>query len=467
MKRALMSKSSVVVSAADGLPPRQRVQAMVAICLAVAMATLDTAIANTALPTIAADLGTDSASAVWIVNAYQIVMVAALVPMAALGDIVGHRRLHIAGLVLFTATSLVCGLAWSLPSLVAARAVQGLGAAMIMSVNTALVRFIYPANALGRGYGMNALVVAVAFTLGPTVASAILSVTTWHGLFLINGPTGIAALLLSLRALPVTVRAGHRFDVVAAVLSAGFFSLLILGLGAVAHGRPWYVAAAGWAVAATCGCLLLRRQAGHPAPLLALDLFNRPIFALSSATSICSFTTQGLAFVSLPFLFQNVMGRNAVETGLLMTPWPAIVAVMALIAGRLSDRYAAGILGGIGLLVLCAGMASLALLPPAAGVLDIAWRMVVCGAGFGFFQSPNLRAMMSSAPPERSGGASGIIATSRLLGQSIGAALVALCLTLAHERGPELALWLGSAFSALGCVMSLLRLVVQPGRRVR
>lgn len=456
---------ATATSVLDGLPHRQRLQALVAISVAVALATLDMAITNTALPTIAGDIGSDGASAIWIVNAYQLVMVAALLPLASLGEIVGHRRVYIAGLLLFTATSLACGSAWSLPTLVAARALQGLGAAAIMSVNTALIRFVYPARILGRGVGVNALVVGLAFTVGPTVASAILSVTTWHWLFLINVPAGLLAIALSLRALPVTARSRRRFDAIAAALCAAFFALLILGLGAVAHRAVWPLIAAQWCAAIACGYALLRRESGHPAPMLAVDLFRRLVFSLSAVTAICSFATQGLAFVSLPFLFQNVMGRSAVETGFLITPWPAVVALMAPIAGRLSDRYPPGLLGGGGLLVLCGGMASLALLPHDPDLAQIAWRMALCGAGFGFFQSPNLRALMSSAPPERSGGASGIVATARLLGQSIGAALVALCLTVSRDRGPELALWLGSAFAAVGGAASFLRLLPAPARR--
>ena len=450
--------------ATDGLPKPQRLQALLAILMAVAMATLDTAITNTALPTIAGDIGSNGAASIWVVNAYQLVMVAALLPLASLGEILGHRRVCIAGLLLFTATSLACGLAWSLPSLVAARALQGLGAAAIMSVNTALVRFVYPAKMLGRGLGLNALVVAIAFTVGPTVASGILSVTTWHWLFLINVPVGLIAIALALRALPVTQRAGRRFDAVAAVLSAGFFALLILGFGAVAHRGSWLLVATEWAIAAICGVALLRREAGYQAPLLAVDLFRQPIFLLSAVTSVCSFATQGLAFVSLPFLLQNVMGHSAVETGFLMTPWPAVVAVMAPIAGRLSDRYPPGLLGTGGLVVLCGGMASLALLPRDPGIIAITWRLVLCGFGFGFFQSPNLRALMGSAPPERSGGASGIVATARLLGQSSGAALVALCLTVSRDRGPELALWMGSGFAAIGSIVSVLRLAPASAR---
>ncbi|MFG1396188.1 MFS transporter [Roseixanthobacter pseudopolyaromaticivorans] len=446
----------------DGLQGAQRFQASLAIFIAVGMASLDTAITNTALPTIAADIGADAASSIWVVTTYQMAMVAALLPLAALGDIVGHRRVYLAGLALFTVTSLACGLAWSLPSLVVARALQGLGAAAIMSVNSALIRHIYPTRMLGRGLGTNALVVALGFTIGPTVASGILWVTSWHWLFLINVPAGLAGLFFSARALPVTPRAAHRFELMAALLSAAFFTLLVLGIGQASHLGPWSLVGLEIGGAIACVAVLLRWQAGHPAPMLAVDLFRRPVFALSAVTSACSFTTQGLAFVALPFLLQTQLGHSQVATGFLMTPWPAVVAVMAPIAGRLSDRYAPGLLGGIGLLMLCGGMATLALLPAAPSTFDIVWRMVLCGAGFGFFQSPNLKALMTSAPPQRSGGASGIVAAARLLGQATGAALVALCFHLARDGGPELALWLGAGFALFASLASFLRLLSAP-----
>ena len=198
---------TVVSNTFEGLPRRERLEATVAIGVSVAMATLDTAVTNTALPTIARDLGADGANAIWVINAYQLAMIAALLPLAALGDIVGHRRVYIIGLVLFTATSLGCGVAWSLPSLIAARTLQGFGAAAIMSVNSALIRFIYPARSLGRGVGVNALVVALGFTLGPTVASLILSITSWHWIFLINIPAGIVG-DAALPAQPAGLRPG-------------------------------------------------------------------------------------------------------------------------------------------------------------------------------------------------------------------------------------------------------------------
>ena len=222
-----------------------------------------------------------------------------------------------------------------------------------------------------------------------------------------------------------------------------------------------YQVGAEWVVAALCCAALLHRQAGHPAPLLAVDLLRVPVFALSAITSVCSFVTQGLAFVSLPFLFQHGLGRSQVEAGFLMTPWPAVTAVMAPIAGRLADRYSTALLGGAGLLGLSAGMASLALLPPNPSVFDICWRLVLCGGGFGFFQSPNLRALMAGAPARRSGGASGIVATARMVGQASGAALVALCYLVSAEYGPQLALWLGCGFAFAGAGASLLRLAAK------
>jgi len=444
----------------DGLPPERRRWAVAAIFTALAMASLDTAIANIALPAIAADLHVSPAEAVWVVNVYQIALVATLLPLGALGEIVGHQRIYLGGLLLFTLASLGCALAWSLESLLVARALQGLGASGLMSVNTALVRFIYPSRLLGRGFGHNALVVATAFTLGPTIASGILALGPWPWLFAVNLPFGLIALAIGLKTLPPTPRAMHAFDFAGAALAAGCLGLFIIGIGSAAHKAPMSLVSTELAGAVLLGWILTRRQADHPAPMLPIDLFRRPIFALSAATAVCSFAVQGLAFVSLPFYFEDILHRSQVETGFFMTPWPLVVAIMAPIGGRLSDRYPAGILGGVGMLLLCLGMVLLATLPAEPSIANIVWRMVICGIGFGFFQTPNMKALMSSSPPHRSGSASGIVATARLTGQTIGAALAALCFALAGREGATLALALGAGFATLGAVMSFLRLAV-------
>ncbi|MEH2471498.1 DHA2 family multidrug resistance protein-like MFS transporter [Nitrobacteraceae bacterium AZCC 2161] len=449
-------------SPADGLSTEQRRWAKLAIFTALSMASLDTAIANIALPAIAADLKATPADVIWVVNVYQIAMVATLLPLGALGEIVGHQRIYLGGLILFTLASVACAMAWSLDTLLIARVLQGLGGAGVMSVNTALVRFVYPPNQLGRGFGHNALVVATSFTLGPTIASGILSVGSWPWLFAINLPFGALAILIGMKTLPKTSRATHPFDFLGALLSSICLGLLILGIDSAAHHTAAPVVVGELVAGALVGWLVIRRQADHPAPMLPIDLFRRPVFALSAATAICSFSVQGLAFVSLPFYFEDILHRSQVETGFFLTPWPLVVAIMAPIAGGLSDRYPAGILGGIGLTMLGVGMALLAMLPVEPSIPDIVWRMVVCGAGFGFFQAPNMKALMSSAPAGRSGSASGIVATARLTGQSTGAALAAFCFGLVGHEGATLALALGAGFAAVGCAMSFLRLIVQP-----
>lgn len=447
---------------ADGLPPDRFVWAAAAVFVAVAMASLDTAIANIALPAIAADLNTSPADVVWVVNVYQIALVTTLLPLGALGEIVGHKRIYLGGLILFTIASLLCALAWSLPTLLVGRVLQGLGAGGIMSVNTALIRFIYPSHRTGRGYGHNALVVATAFTLGPTVASGILTLGSWPWLFAINIPFGIVAALIGFKTLPQTPRATHQFDFIAAFLAAACIGLFVTGIGSAAHGTTLSIVLIGIAVSIVLAWILIRRQADHPAPMLPIDLFRRPMFALSTATAICSFAVQGLAFVSLPFYFEDVLGRSQVETGFFITPWPLVVAIMAPIAGRLSDRYHAGGLGGVGLALLGIGMALLATLPENPGIPNIIWRIALCGLGFGFFQAPNMKAIMMSAPMGRAGGASSIVATARLTGQTIGAALAALCFSIAGHDGATLALALGAGFAALGSVTSFTRLIAAP-----
>ena len=451
----------MINTAEDGLPLPQRYWAIVTLAIGMTVSVLDSSIVNIALPTIARQIGATPAQSIWVINAYQLAVVVALLPAASLGDIFGYRRIYALGFAVFTAAALVSALSHSLPMLAVGRALQGVGSAGMMSVNTALVRFTYPRRQLGRGIAMIAVTVSVSSAAGPSVAAAILAVASWHWLFAVNVPIGLVTLLLSLRLLPVTPPAPHRFDVASAALSAVVFAALIAGINGIGHGAPGPVVAIELVGSAVFGYVLVRRQERSPMPLLPVDLFRRPIFALSVATAVAAFVAQGISFVTLPFYFQDVLGRSQVATGLLMTPWPATVAVIAPIAGRLADRYPAGILGGVGLAVMSLGYLLLALLPAHPASLDILWRMMLCGLGFGFFSSPNNRAIVASAPRERSGGAGAIQSTARLMGQTIGAALVALIFGFAHPSGgtgPVVAILIASGFSAAAALASLARL---------
>jgi MFS transporter, DHA2 family, multidrug resistance protein len=195
------------------------------------------------------------------------------------------------------------------------------------------------------------------------------------------------------------------------------------------------------------------------------DLLRIPIFGLSILTSVVSFAAQMMAYVGLPFYFQTVLGRSAVQTGLLMTPWPLAVGIAAPIAGRLADRHRAGSLGGAGLAVFAVGLYLLSRVEPGVSNLDIAWRMAVCGLGFGFFQSPNNRAMVTAAPMHRSGAAGGALATARLLGQTAGAVTTAVFFHLAGTHAATSALATAAGLAALAAVVSLSRLKLAPRPR--
>jgi DHA2 family multidrug resistance protein-like MFS transporter len=453
-------KHDALITAQDGLPPKLRLWAIVTVGIAVCLTVIDQMVVNVALPTMGTDLGASPAATVWIVNAYQVAIMLPLLPLASAGDIFGYRRVYLAGLALFGLASIGCALATSIEVLVVMRVIQGLGAAGVMSVNMALVRFIHPIHRLGYGIGINAVIIAISAAAGPTLASAILAVADWPWLFWIKVPFAFLALAIGIYTLPKTPRASHPFDSTSAALSAITFGALIFFIDALGHDAPPLLVAVELVVTVLAGFVLVRRQISVSAPLLPIDLLRLPTFTLSVVTSMCSFLSQTLAFIALPFHMQAI-GYSAVEVGLLMTPWMLATAVLAPIAGRLSDRYPAGILGLIGLLAFAAGLAVLVLIDQRTSALDMVWRMALAGAGFGLFQSPNNRTMQASAPRQRSGGASGMQAMARLLGQTVGAALTAFAFARFLD-GSIVAMWLAVVFAVLGALVSALRLTDMP-----
>ncbi|MCJ0762916.1 MFS transporter [Variovorax terrae] len=457
----------------DGLPATQRLRALGVIVLGIAVSVLDGTIVNLALPGITRDLQASAATSIWVINAYQIATLALLLPLATLGDIVGYRRVYLTGMALFTLASLGCALSTSLPMLAATRALQGLGAAGLMSVNAALVRQIYPKRLLGRGIAINSMVVAASSVAGPSIAAAILSVASWPWLFIINLPLGLLVLALGSRALPrnpVAAPGRVRWSPVDIVLNALMFGLIFLGadtLGTHGGGMPW-LALAELAAGVAAGVVYVRRQWNEAVPLFPLDLLRIPVFALSMCTSVSAFCAQILALAGLPFLLLDSYGRTHVQAGLLLTAWPLGIVAMAPLAGRLIGRYPGGLLGGIGLGTMAAGLLLLATLPTQPGNADIVWRMALCGLGFGMFQSPNNHTIITSAPSHRSGGASGMLGTARLTGQTLGAVLLATIFSIyspSDGQGPVIALFLAAGFAAVAGLFSALRIREQVAAR--
>jgi len=449
-------------STSDGLPVPRRYWAIAAILLSICMSVLDSTITNVALPTIARDFHASSAASIWVVNAYQLAILVVLLPLASLGEVLGYRRVSQAGLVVFTLASLACALAPSLVTLSVARLIQGLGAAGIVSVNAALVRFTYPHRYLGRAIGINAFVVATSAALGPTIASAVLAVAQWRWLFGINVPLGLITIAIARYALPDVERIHRPLNHLGALLYAGMFGLLLSGLQSLAHHSATSLAITQIAGGVLLGTALVRRERGREAPLIPFDLLRVRLFRLSLAASICAFVGQMCALVALPFEIQR-LGHSAVETGLYMTPWPVALALTAPLAGRLAERYPAGLLGGAGLLIMAVGLALLAYFPAAGTASGFILRMAVCGFGFGLFQSPNNHAILSSAPRARSGAAGGMLSTARLAGQTLGAAGVAILFRAYPATGSNLALSAAAALTLIAALVSMIRLTRSEG----
>lgn len=454
-----------------GLPPAPRRRAMGVLVLGIALAVLDGTILNLALPDIARGFGATPAQAIWVVNGYQLATLVMLLPLAALGDRVGYRRVYLGGMALFALASLGAMVAPTLGTLIAARALQGLGAAGIMSVNAALVRLIFPRHQLGRGMAINSMVVATASVAGPTVAAAILSAADWPWLFAFNLPLGLLVFALGWRALPANTTAaaaGARIAPLDVLLNVAMFALLFIGAdrlavrpgdGAAPHGLAWdglALVAAGLAL----GALHVARQRRQVAPLFPVDLLRIPVFALSMAASVNAFAAQTLAYLALPFLLLENWGRTHLQAGLLITAWPLAIVAMGPVVGRLIGRVPDGLLGGAGMALLAAGLGLLALLdgsaaPPGDGAM--AWRLALCGVGFALFQSPNNHTIVGSAPLARSGAASGMLGTARLTGQTLGAVLLAGIFSLFGAAAPLVALGAAAGCAAVAGVCSTLR----------
>jgi DHA2 family multidrug resistance protein-like MFS transporter len=448
----------------------------VAVILGITMTVLDGTIITLALPSITRDLQASAAQTVWVINAYQITILAFLLPCAALSDLVGYRRVFLCGLLLYTLAALgclVCAFFSSLPALVTARAIQGLGAAGMMAVNTALIRMIYPIKLLGRGVAINSMVVAASSVAGPTIAAGILSVALWPWLFAVNLPFGIAVFVLGYRSLPNnpsgnTKTSKTSLSWIDVLLNASMFALIFLGVDSL--GARETLSAESIVSGITMvllgiviGIVYLWRQMQQPLPVFPVDLLRIPVFALSMCTSVTAFAAQTLSYVALPFLFLDAYGRTPLQAGALITAWPLGIIVIAPLAGRAIGRIPDGTLGGIGLGAMSIGLALVALLPNQPTDIDIVWRLVICGIGFGLFHSPNNYIIVTSAPLHRSGGASGMLGSARLTGQTLGAVAIIFSMADPHNgHGPAIALCVSSGFAAIAGIFNTPRLRTRP-----
>lgn len=438
----------------DGIPMPRRLWAIVAISFGTALFVLDGTIANVALPTIARDLDVEAGVIVNVVTVYQLVMVMALLPFANLGDRWGLRRVYQTGQVLFLVASALALFAHSLPSLLAIRALQALGAGMAMSVSSAMIRRIYPRAGLGAGLGVNSVIVSSANALAPALGGFVVAHADWRLIFVAAVPFAVISLLIG-RFLPNPPGSDDRYDWRSGLWSAVSLALLIGGVELAAHGGRVGIGAAVLALGAVSAILLVRRERTQERPVFPVDLLAKPAIGLSALAAITGFLASAGLIVALPFRFQQVMGYSPQEAGLLVLPFPLTMLVIAPLAGWLSDRISPSWLGLAGMTIAIVGLCLVGFMPNDASHLAIAWRLAVCACGFGLFFSPNARTIISGAPMNRSAAAGGLLATSRLFGQTLGAALVGVLLSLGLGLGPTpMVVAIGFAVVAAACSLA-------------
>jgi len=442
---------------APRLQGRRLYFAVAAISLGTMLTIIDGAIATVALPTIARDLHVDNSSAVLVVTVYQLVLVMALLPFSALGDRIGLKRLYQGGQVVFTIATVLCFFAHSLGFLLVVRALQATGAAASLSVMAAMIRRVYPAKHLGRGLGLNNIMGSVSGALAPTAGGLILAVAPWPWVFATAAPFAVLSILLGRWALPDVPPRPGAYNLAGAMLNMATFGLVIAGLEALVHGNSPVVSGAIVLIGLIFGLILVLHERREEFPILPVDLLARPVLALSVTGAFIAFFASQMLTLSLPFRLQHGFGFAPSEVGAMIAPWPLTTMFVAPLAGSLSDRYPAGLLGGIGMVVATAALLLLAFLPAHPTYFDIAWRMSLCGAGFGLFLSPNARLIVGSAPRDRAASAGGLVSTTRLVGQTTGATGIAAMLALGVGATPVPALF-AAGLTVLACLFSISRL---------
>lgn len=447
----------------DGLPTPRRWWAVLAVALGVSVSVIDSSIANIALPLMAKEFGVSSADSIWIVNAYQLIVAMLIFTFSTLGDTWGFRKVYTLGLAVFTVASVLCAVSSGFSALVASRVLQGIGASAVTSINTTVIRIIYPRRMLGRGLSLNATVVAISSVLGPSLASVILSVADWPWLFAVNIPVGISALWMSCRFLPENpLKVIERHFNWKDGLSVGMiFGLLIFSIEGRSHGFSWTLGGVLFVLALVWGWFFVKEQMKKDYPILPFDLLRKPVFSVSMLTAICSYIAQMSAMVALPFFFHDKIGIPVVKIGWLMMAWPIAIMFMAPLVGRMMERFHVAKMGGVGLSVMGVGLLGLSFLQKDTAMVWAVLGLVVCGTGFSLFQSPNNSILIASAPAERSGSASGMLSTARSFGQTVGSAMVAFMFTAFGQEASRYTLYLSAAAAISASIVSFMRIGLQ------
>jgi len=391
------------------------------------MATLDSSSVNVALPAIAHDYGASIAQVSWISIIYFLVITCLLLVMGRLADLTKRGPVYAAGMAILGLASGLCGLAPNLGWLVAMRALQALGGAMVMANSPALTASAFPGHQRGAALGIVTLVATVGSSAGPTVGGFIIATWGWHGIFLINLPIGLIGSVQAFRLLgrvPQAPSQERGFDGLGAVLSVAGLGALLLALREGEHmpsALAWSLGVGGFLALLA----FLRWEARHRHPLLQPRLFLRRAFASATGSSFLSFAARSSCFLLLPFFLERVQGYSPVAVGFMMTSFPLAVALVAPLSGRASDRLGTRGLTIAGQLVSALALVGLATLPEQAPMWRVIGPQALLGIGAALFQSPNNSAMLGAVEGHELGMASALLAVTRNLGLVVGSGLAA------------------------------------------
>lgn len=388
------------------------------------MLSMDAMIAGVVLPTIAEQLQIENSQAVMVVTAYQLILAMTLMPFAALGTRIGLRRVYCGGLILHSLAAMLCFIADNLPLLILARSLQAVGTAAGMSVGFGLIRMIYPSDQLGKGMSLNTIANASGTALAPVTGGMIASMLGWQWVFSAAIPFSIFALLLS-RALPEPQPHVEPFDVRGAALCAVTFGFIIGGLELLIHGPSKPLALLILALGLLLGWLFVRHELRVPGPVLPVDLLARPAVAMAIVSNFSAVLGSITLLLFMPFMLQNSYGYSPGEVGGMLAFYAFASVMVAPTSGYLSDRIPVVILCTAGMCVSACGLLLVATMPEQVERFDIAWRLWICGAGFGMFFSPNARLIIGLAPHKYAASAGSMVTTSRMLGLATGATIVA------------------------------------------
>lgn len=399
---------------------------MSAIAMGIFLSTIDGSIVNVALPTLVSSFQTDFAIVQWVVLAYLLTVTTLMLSMGRLGDMVGKKPLYTAGLVLFTISSVLCGLAPTEYWLIASRVLQALGASAIMALGTAILTEAFPPSERGKALGIGGTMVSVGIMAGPMLGGLIINALSWHWIFFVNLPVGIIGFILVLRFVPDIRPAGkQRFDLPGALILCS--SLLTLLLSLTFGQQTGFSSTPTIALFAAFLVFLaafLSVEIHSKNPMIDLSLFQNRLFSVNLITGFISFVSVAGTVILMPFYLQDVLGYGPEVVGLLMGVVPIAMGVMAPIAGWLSDRVGPRRIIVFGLLASLIGYYAASTLRTDTSILGYLLRFVPIGIGLGVFNAPNNSAVMGSAPRSRLGVASGLLSMTRTLGQTVGIAVL-------------------------------------------